>query len=221
MRFESTIHIAIGDRDYLWREGLKLVLQKIRRLSVVGIAKNGTELMMLAQQESCDIIITDVQFPDIAGVEAIRQIRESNKKIRIVCFLLPEDKQLIVEVIDAGADACVAKCATKGELLEAIKQVMDGRNYYCGKTSGMLTQILSAAQRQLLVLDEVRAFNAKEIEIMRLICQECASKEIAGRLQLAHRTVEKYRERIMQKTGAQNVVGIALYAIKHDIFKIK
>lgn len=81
------------------------------------------------------IFTTDVHFPDIDGVEVIRQIRESNKKIRIVCFLLPEDKQLIVEVIEAGADACVAKCASKNELLEAIEYVMKGRNYYCDKTS--------------------------------------------------------------------------------------
>lgn len=216
----SIIRIAIAGRNCLWLEGLKLVLQKVRHVSVVGLASNGADLIELSRQKDFEIIITDSWLPEVDGIEAIRKIRKFNEGVKIICFT-SRDQHRIIEVMDAGANACVAKCASKIELLEAIKNVMKGRDYYCDKTSRILTSVLSTAKRQMKTLETLRKFNARELEIIGLICQECASKEIAHRLQLAHRTVEKYRERIMEKTGAQNVVGIVLFAIRHNIFRLE
>jgi DNA-binding NarL/FixJ family response regulator len=217
---QSIIRVAIADRNCLWLEGMKLVLQKVRHVTVVGLASNGADLIELSRQKDFEIIITDSWLPEVDGIEAIRKIRKFNEGVKIICFT-SRDQHRIIEVMDAGANACVAKCASKNELLEAIKNVMKGRNYYCDKTSRILTSVLSTAKRQMKTLETLRKFNARELEIIGLICQECASKEIAHRLQLAHRTVEKYRERIMEKTGSQNVVGIVLFAIRHNIFRLE
>jgi DNA-binding NarL/FixJ family response regulator len=214
------LRIIIADDYELFREGLQLLLRKNRRYNVVAEAADGRELLEMAATHQADVIITDVQMPDMDGIEATRQIRAQDDKIKIIALTMFEEEQLIVDMMEAGANGYLVKKAGKAELYTAINQVMEGRVYYCDYTSHNLSRMLAASKKLSRQTEDLARFSKKELEIIQLICREYASKEIASVTHLAHRTVEKYRERIMEKTGAQNMVGIVVYAIRNGLFKL-
>ncbi len=215
----KTLRIALADDHELFREGIHLLLQKNKDVLVVAQAADGRELLRIVREQPIDLVITDIQMPGMDGIEATRRIREENPDTGIIALTMFEEDHLIVDMMEAGANGYVVKKAGKEELYMAISQVCNNQIYYCASTSLHLSKML-AVSKQLAQREEAARFSEKEKEIIQLICQEYASKQIAAETQLAHRTVEKYRDRIMQKTGARNVVGIVIYAIRNGIYKI-
>lgn len=210
--------IVIADGEELYREGLKLILNRSRHLFIVGMATNGAELVDLVKKIPIDVVISEIQLPVIDGIEATRQIRGQNKDVKIIAFTRLQDDQSIVDMVEAGSNGYISKTAGKNELYSGIRQVLTGRIFYCDAIHERISKMIT--RKNSPRKPEGAVFNKSEREIIKLICQEYASKEIAAITQLAHRTVEKYRERIMQKTGARNVAGIVVYAVKNGLFSI-
>ncbi len=214
------INILLGDSDPIYREGLGLILNKVRDFHVVDYVENGEELISIVKDQPIDIVVTDIDLNTIDAIEVAKRIRSFNTSTKIVCLSSLQDQDTIVDMMEAGANGYVAKKTDKGELFAAITQVMAGRVYFCDHTSQNLSRILAENKKMTKYTKQIARFSKKELEIINLICDECPSKNIASLTRLAHRTVEKYRERIMDKTGAANMVGIAKYAIQFGLYKL-
>lgn len=212
------IKIIIADDHSMFREGIKLMLEKEMNIAIEGEAENGTQLLAIARQLKPDVIVTDIEMPEMSGIEVTRELKKTNPDTGIIALTMFGDEHLIVDMLEAGANGYLLKTTKKEELIEAIYTVKAGRNYFCNSTSMKLTKMI-AKSKMAESKGEVR-FSEKEIEIMRLICEQYASKVIADKTSLTHRTVEKYRDNIMQKTGARNMAGIVIYAIKHGIYEV-
>jgi DNA-binding NarL/FixJ family response regulator len=214
---KEAIRILIADDFPMFREGIRLMLAKEDNISIVAEADNGEELTSLFEQCSPDVVITDIEMPRMNGIEATKQIRMSNSKVGIIALTMFGDDHLIVDMLDAGANGYLLKSSKKEELLEAIESANEGGSYFCNSTTMKLSKMI-ASTKTVSNNEEIK-FSDKEIEIMRLICEQYASKEIALQTNLTHKTVEKYRDHIMTKTGSRNVVGIVIYAIRNGIYK--
>lgn len=214
------IKVLLGDRDPIYREGLGMILQKSKKFDVIDYVENGEELISIVKEKPIDVMVTDVDLSTMNGIEVTEKIRSFNQSTKIICLSGVKDEDSVVDMMEAGANGYLIKSTSKDELFTAINQVMVGRVYYCDYTGHSLSRMLATSKKMTRQMEDLARFSKKELEIIHLICQEHASKNIAAITHLAHRTVEKYRERIMEKTGASNMVGIVKYAIRNDMFRL-
>ena len=211
------VRILIADDFPMFREGIRMMLEQDTRFQIIGEAGNGEELVGLVNNMELDIIIADIEMPVMNGIEATKQIKSKYPHLGVIALTMFGDDHLIVEMVEAGAKGYLLKSTRKQELIDAIDAVHGGGNYFCNSTSLRLSKML--ANTWISEKNPEPAFSKKEIEIIKLICEQYASKQIADLTNLSHRTVEKYRDYIMEKTNSKNMIGIVIYAIRHGLYK--
>jgi DNA-binding NarL/FixJ family response regulator len=213
---KQRLKIVIADDHELFREGIRLLLAQ-ENIDIIGEAENGKELTRLVDELQPDLIVTDIEMPVMSGIEATRQIKAHHPATGIIALTMFGEEHLIVDMLEAGADGYLLKSIKKEEMKEAIEKVYKGGRYYCNSTSLRLSKMI--AKSKTAGKNDGIKFSEKELEIIKLICDQNSSKLIAEATDLTRRTVEKYRDHIMEKTGSSNVVGIVVYAIRNGIYK--
>ena len=213
------IKVIIADDHDLYRDGLRMLLHTDSEIELTAEAVNGKELIRLVNHHNPDVVITDLMMPLINGVEAIKEIHKRGVK-RIIALSSFDNEHLIVEALEAGALGYIIKNAQRGEIVEAIKTVYNLIPYYCSSTSARLVKRISESKFNPYTKVNLDLFSEKEKVIIRLICEEKSSEEIAGILFMGKRTVEGIRAKILAKMNVKTVAGVAIYAIKNSIYFI-
>ena len=216
----TAIRIVIADDHAIFREGFKLLLKNQQEIELVGEAGNGEELLEIITDLQPDVVITDIKMPQLDGIRACKLIKEKFSYIKVVALSMFNEDNLIVDMLEAGATGYLLKNTTREELLEATKAVYEGSNYYSLATSQKLAKLIGESKYNPFRHRSTPKFTVREKEVIALICQQLTSKEIADKLGLSIRTIESHREKIQEKTGARNVIGIVIYAIKHDLVEV-
>lgn len=213
----GTIRLIIADDHEIFRDGLSLMLSKQPDMQLAGQAANGRELVSLVNELNPDVVLTDVKMPLMDGIEATRFLLTQKPELRIIALSMFDEENLIVDMLEAGARGYLLKNADKQEILDAIHSVYDNRPYYCHHTSSRLASLISKSKFNPYKRKEPPVFTDREIEIIRLICQQLTAQEIADRVFLSKRTVEGHRTRILEKMNVKNTAGVVIYALKHRI----
>lgn len=216
----APIKIVIADDHEIFREGFKLLLKNQQEVQLVGEADNGRELLDIAAKQQPDIVITDIKMPVMDGIEACKAIKLKFPHMQVIALSMFNEDNLIVDMLEAGARGYLLKNTNKHELLQAVRAVYEGSTYYCMATSGKLTRMIAESKFNPYRNQPVKKFTPREMEIIKLMCEQHTNKEIATLLRLSIRTVESHREKIQEKTGARNSIGIVIYAIKNDLYEI-
>lgn len=211
------LRVVIADDHEIFRDGLVLMLNKQKNLELAGQASNGIELIELVNATNPEIILTDIKMPEMDGVEASRQILAKNPHRKIIALSMFDEENLIVDMLEAGAKGYLLKNADKQEILDAIQTVHEDNNYYCQRTSAKLATMIVKSKFSQEKKTSVAAFTEREIEIIRLICQQLTAQQIADKLFLSKRTVEGYRTKILEKMNVRNSAGVVIYALKHQL----
>lgn len=215
-----SIRIVIADDHEIFRNGFKLLLKNQTDIELVGEAGNGKLLLEVVEKESPDIAITDIQMPEMGGVETCRNIKKLFPATAVIALSTFNDEHYIVDMLEAGASGYLLKNTTRQELHAAVHAVFQGNSYYSKETSRKLAQLIAECKVQPGRKKEPVTFSSRELEVMQLICHQLTNKEIAAKIRLSVRTVESHRERIQEKTGSKNLAGIVIYALKHNLFDI-
>lgn len=211
------IKVLIADDHALFRNGLRSLLTQARNIEVIGEVSNGQELVRKAIDLSPDVVLTDISMPVMDGVLATREITRKKLGCRVVVLSAFGKEEPILKMLEAGAMGYVLKSADADEIAEAVRTVYNHKPYFCREITEKLTDIVTKNYQLPPQLDI--HFTEREKEIMRLICKECTSKEIAFTLNLSKRTVEGHRTRIMDKIGAKSIAGIITFALARGIYK--
>jgi DNA-binding NarL/FixJ family response regulator len=214
---KRAIRLLIADDHLLYRNGLRDLLKQIKNVEMIGEAANGQELIRRAVELSPDVILTDISMPIMDGIAATKELIRRKICCRIVVLSAHSREELILKVLEAGALGYVLKSAETEEIAEAISTVYHHKPYFCREITEKLTEIVTK-NYQMPTQADIH-FTDREKEIMRLICRECTSKEIAYTLNLSKRTVEGHRTRIMDKIGAKSIAGIITYALGRGIYR--
>jgi DNA-binding NarL/FixJ family response regulator len=212
------INVVMADDHEIFRDGFRLTLSKAADIHLVAEARDGIELVEMVEKYQPHVVITDIKMPRMDGIEAARKITAAWPHIGIIGLSMFDDEELIVEMLEAGAKGYLVKNADKAELIEAIKTVYQEDTYYCRHTSNRLTKLLGRSRINAHLKKDKPEFNEKEIELIKLICQEFTNKEISEKLFLSIRTVEGYRLKILEKMRVKNTVGLVVYAIQNQLF---
>jgi DNA-binding NarL/FixJ family response regulator len=218
MSCHKPIRIILADDHELFRHGFKRIMEDHTAKEIVFIAEasNGLELVEKVNQLKPDIVITDIRMPGLDGIHACRMIKQKSHTA-VIALSAFDDDSYIMNMVEAGANGYLSKNASKEEVMEAIQSVSTGTPYYCSTVSDKL---FGKAESSMHSRHKLPAFTPQEIKVMQLVCKQFAIKEIAAFMHLSTRTVEAYRQHLQEKTGARNIVGVALFAIINEIVKV-
>lgn len=212
------LRIVIADDHKMVREGLQIMIGKMDDVEIVGEASDGEELVNMTRLLKPDVIMADVKMPRCSGVEATRIIKKEFPHIGVVALSSFDEESLILDMLNAGAKGYLLKNASTQEISEALKAVYRDDSYYCRDVNLKLAQIV-AKGGQFIEYKRIRdQFTPREIEITEMICESLSSKEIAEILNLKTRTVERYRDIIMNKMEVKNAAGLVIFAVKNGLF---
>jgi len=215
MKLHGTIKVIIADDHEIFRDGLKLMLQKQPDIQLLAEAEDGKELIEKTEQLKPDVVITDVKMPRMDGASATRYLTEHHPDIGIIALTMFDEEEQIIEMLESGAKGYLLKNADKNEIKEAIQSVYDQTPYYCKHTSHRLAQLVAKSKFNPYRQRPKLEFTEREKEIITYICEGITNKEIAEKIFLSVRTVEGLRMKIMEKMNVKNTAGIIIYAIKN------
>jgi DNA-binding NarL/FixJ family response regulator len=206
--------IVLADDHALFREGLKLVLGKRPDFEITGEASDGLELLtMLKHGVPPDLVILDISMPRLRGIEAIREIKSINEKIKILILTMHRDERLLCESFVAGADGYLLKENITTELFGAMDAVLRGD----GHISSLMEKELKGAwmnlfRQQKVVMPDDK-LSVREKEVLKLVAEGASNKEIADKLNISVRTVDHHRARIIDKLNLKGTAELIRYAI--------
>ncbi|WP_353119583.1 response regulator transcription factor [Myroides odoratus] len=218
---KQKIKIALIDDELLFLEGLILLLSNIDTLSIVSSANKGpqfvTNLKNLPPDTFPDLIMIDLQMEPMNGLELIEIVKETYPELKIIVLSSHYKQLMFGHMIKMGVSAFLPKNASKGLLLEAIEKVHETGIFLTKDDHHMLLNyVRDNPKNQKLGLSV--SLSDREVEVVQLICREFTNQEISDQLFISKRTVESHRQRILEKIGAKNTVGIVIYAIAHAIY---
>jgi DNA-binding NarL/FixJ family response regulator len=209
----SPIHVLVADDHKLFRDGLVSTLRQIRSIGLIHQASNGREVLEMLKSKNCHVVFMDINMPMMDGVEVTRKITSGHHGVKVIALSMHDDQKHVVEMFDAGASGYLLKDTDKEELAEAIDLVMSGRTYFSATISGKLVE--QAISKGKSTESDSDLLTDREILVLKGIYQELTNKEIAEKIFISEKTVEKFRSALMHKTGAKNVASLVKYAIKH------
>jgi DNA-binding NarL/FixJ family response regulator len=214
---QQYIKVLIADDQQVFRKGLSALLNEMLGIELLGEAGNGAELIEKSLLLKPNVIVTDIKMPILDGVSATRELLKHIPACKVIALSAYANDQLILQMLESGAIGYLLKSAEAIEIKEAIEMVNLHKPYFCKEITQKLTEIV--AKNYKLPDKSTASFTERELEIIRLICNEFTSKEIAGQLHLSKRTVEGHRTRILEKIGAKSIAGIITYALSVGIYK--
>ena len=210
-----TLRIILADDHAIFREGLRMLLEKQPRMEVLAEAENGREAVRLARDLSPDLMVMDVTMPGLNGVEATRQITSASPKIKVIALSMHPDQRRVAEMLAAGASGYLLKSSAFDELVQAIRAVVEHGNYFSPPVIGpIVREYLKLASRQQ---SSGASLTAREREVLQLLAEGNSSKEAAFLLNLNVKTVDTHRQRIMKKLDLHNLADLTKYAIREGL----
>ncbi|MDR2009644.1 MAG: response regulator transcription factor [Bacteroidales bacterium] len=217
MTKDKIFNVMIVDDHALFRNGLKLLLNSYNDFNVVAEASNGIEFLDSVDVLPIDVVLLDINMPEMDGVEAAQIALKRNPELKIVTLSMYGDENYYYKMVEAGVAGFLLKDSDIDEVHSALRSVVEGRSYF---SQELLQNLLKNIKNTSEQTKSVSELSDREIEIILLICQGYSNAEISEKLFLSKRTVEKHRANILEKTNTKNTASLVMYAIKNKIVDV-
>ena len=212
---QTMVRVLLVDDHKIMRAGLRSLLEKESDIEVVAEAENGEQAVRLARENKPDIVIMDVAMPDMNGIEAATRIRALLPNARIIALTMHSDKNYLTGMLRAGTAGYLLKDCAAEELVQAIRQVIAGKGFISPEIAPLILEDYSGQTPAAAKSDSV--LNPKEIEVLQLLAEGMGIKEIAEKLEVSGKTIERYRTQVMEKLQLFTVAELTKYAIRKGI----
>jgi two-component system nitrate/nitrite response regulator NarL len=210
MDIDRKINLFLVDDHQMVLDGMMSLLQNFPQVNICGFTNNALDVIESLKNQPVDILLTDIQMPNLSGIELTKLVKTNFPHIKVICISMLGNKFIISEMIKVGISGFILKSTGKKELIDAISQVFEGNNYFSQDiTKEMMNTFGDNSESGRLT--------NREIEIIKLIEKELNNKQIADKLFISERTVETHRKNIFRKTGTQNIVGLIKYAYREQL----
>jgi two-component system response regulator NreC len=210
------ITVVLADDHLIFREGLRALLSAEPDLRIVGEAGDGLEAVQLVERLQPDVLVLDLMMPGLNGDQVARQVSQHVHKTRIVVLSMHTSEAYVLKALRSGAVGYVLKGSSSTELVQAIREVVQGRRYLSPPLSERAIETyIQKAQGSSLDLYET--LTTREREVLQLAAQSCSHADIASRLSISPRTVEAYRANVMRKLGLRTQTDLIRYALRQGI----
>jgi DNA-binding NarL/FixJ family response regulator len=212
----NKIRIIIADDHQLFRNGLKMLLEASQEFEIAGEASNGEELLSLLRNCMTDIVLMDINMPEMDGIEATRKGLKLCPSIAVIALSMYGEEEYYYKMVDAGAKGFLLKDSDISEVKEAILTVQKGGSYF---SQELLYNVIQKFKHRE---SETKSANLskREKEILLKICEGFSNQKIAETLFISKRTVDKHRANLLGKTNSKNTASLILFAIKNKLIEI-
>ena len=210
------LKIYLVDDHALFMEGIHFLLSSVDFVGEIFEAASGQEFLEGLQLHPVDLVLLDIAMPGMNGIDTAREARRICPELKMIALSMYADEQYYTGMIEAGADGFLLKNSSFSVLKRAIAEVASGKNYFS-------QEIVQALVRNINREPEANsspALTDREIEVLKLICSGLSNVEIAEKLELSRRTVDKHRQNLLEKSQSKNTVALVLYAIKNGYYNI-
>lgn len=206
--------VVLADDHQLFIEGVKTVLKDLTSVNVVATVNNGADLMEYVRSADVDLVLLDLNMPKLDGLKCLQEIKKEKPEVKVLVLTNYNQPELIAEIKSLQADGFMVKNSTASALRSSVEKVLSG-------------ELLFEVTPQNSVLDEGSYFfddflkkfklTRREVDIIKLVCQEFSSKQIAAQLNLSEFTVSTHRKNIQKKLNIKNVAGLVAFAKEHQL----
>lgn len=208
----NKIKTVIVDDHKLFRNGLNFILKEIEAIEVIGEASNGQEFLDMLKTTKPDLVLMDIRMPEMNGIEASKAALQQYPDLNILVLTMFDDEQYYNSMIDIGVRGFILKDADTLELKTAIKKVCEGNSYF---SQELLLKIIKNKHTAPNI-----NLTDRELEVLNYICRGTSNYEVAEKLNISLRTVERHRANLLEKTGSNNSIKLVLYALKNNIVSL-
>ncbi len=217
----NPIKVIIADDHVLFRAGVKSALSMHKDIKMIAEADNGMQLLTILKHIQPDVILLDIQMPIMDGITTLPEIKKLYPDIRVIMLTMHNDHSMISKLMELGANAYLTKNSDSEVIHEAVKTVFEQEFFFNQLTNKALIDGLRVKRQAEAAMPVDAKLTDKEISILRMICEERSTKEIADLVELSPRTVEAIRDKLKVKTGAKSLAGLVMYAVKTGIIEGK
>ena len=206
---KNQIRVYLADDHILFRKGLIELVRTFKRVGEIKEASNGRELVRLIEQDPPDVVLVDLHMPIMGGDEVCAWVEQYRPDIKVIILTMEVADEFVQQLISLGAHAYLSKNAPPDEVEQAISAVVDHDFFH---NQLVMQALRNFTRRDARMKRDLPQLSDRELDIVRLICEEFTMKEIAGKLDLSESTVQNHRAAIMEKMGVKNTAGLVKYA---------
>jgi DNA-binding NarL/FixJ family response regulator len=211
------IRILLADDHAVVRDGLRALLERQPDMTVVAEAGDGRHCLQLAEDHLPDVVLMDVAMPEMNGIEAARRIIAMNPKTGVVMLSMHQDESYVLRSLKAGAKGYLLKDSPREDVLSAVRAAAEGRSFLSGKVSRILQEDYVRQLQARGLDDSYELLTGREREILQLLAEGKANKDVANLLNISLTTVETHRGHILQKLALHSTADLILYAVRKKI----
>ena len=211
------VKLLLVDDHEVVRTGLRMLLENQPHIKIIGEANTGLQALEMADSLNPDVVIMDITLPDISGIEATRQLRQSHPDLPVVALTIHEDEQYFFEMLQAGASGYVPKRAAPEDLLNAIQAVHAGEVYIYPTLAKLLVADFISRAGEGVNKATVNGLTPREQEVLFVLAEGLSNDEIANKLAISRHTVARHRENLMRKLNLHSRSELVKYAIRKGL----
>ncbi len=216
---EGVINVIIADDHVLYKAAVKIALSSKKDIKVIAEAENGSHLLNLLKTVQPDVILLDVQMPVMDGIAALPEVKKLYPNIKVIMLTMIDDQNMIKKLMELGANSYLLKTSDCEIIYEAIKTCHEQEFYFNSLTNKALLNNLRqrTPPPSIKLQQEDATLSDKEITVLKLMCEEKSTREIAEVVELSPRTIEAIRDKLKTKTGAKSTAGLIMFAVKNKL----
>lgn len=216
---DGVINVMIVDDHVLYRAGVKTALSSKKDIKVIAEADNGAHLLNMLKGIQPDVILLDIQMPIMDGITTLPEVKKLYPGIKIIMLTLLDDQSVITKLMELGANSYLVKTSDAEVIYEAIKTCHQQEFYFNSLTNKALLNNLRQKNMSspFKTNQDDAVLTEKEITILRLMCEEKSTREIAEAVDLSPRTIEAIRDKLKTKTGTKSTAGLIMFAVKNNL----
>ncbi len=214
------VRVLLVDDHKMMRDGLRALLSAVPDIDVVGEAADGRTALHLVRTLVPEVVVMDVSMPELNGVEATRQIRAQNERVKVIALTTHTDTRSVHHMLEAGACGYVPKIAAHDELVRAVRAASLGNSYLSPEIAGAVVEHSTNAHARGAV-SAFSTLGAREREVLQLVAEGKTSLETAKKMHISVKTVETHRRNIVQKLGLHGTAELTKYAIREGLTSVE
>ncbi|MFT3867169.1 MAG: response regulator transcription factor [Nibricoccus sp.] len=212
--------VLLAEDHAIVREGLRTLLEMDKNFEVVGEAANGRQAVELARKLRPNIVVMDIAMPLLNGFEAARQILFSAPETKILVLSAHSDDEYVAHMISIGVSGYLLKQNSGQVLVQAVREIADGRSFFSSSIAGRIGTIgRSRPESGAAKTKSKRPLTSREVEVLQLVAEGAANKQVAAELGISIKTVEKHRQRLMDKLDIHHTAGLTRHAIATGVIE--
>ena len=212
------IRLALADDQVLFRKGMALLLRDMAGAQVMLECANGEELLAGLKSTTVDIVLLDLEMPVMDGMETMRRMRLEFPAVKVIVLSSHDEEKFITHLMELGANGYMLKNAEPDEIDTAIRSVAESGYYFSDRVSKVMLVGLVKKKQVKPTFNDIDPLSERELEVLRGICAELTTAEIAEKIFVSPRTVEFHRNNLLLKTGARNAAGLVVYAMTKGLY---